>query len=292
MSTFVSAGNQSNAVIRVGGPSSTLVSSSSGSSSNVGKNALLHEVDSELKKLRTQLDSVAKGDSGIVRASNPEETRNYGLNQQVTTSSSSFGMNRTGVNSSFTSGVNDSSGSRFSQSFEVKRGVDFNQIERSKPSTGLNQTQQSGQPSLSSQSSSLNSSLYEQRNRIDSGYNSSGQRTTTPVATSRVIDSSFSVKRLGDNIVRPSEESSRQESARQSLVRDSSISATVNRVEPTRFEVKRTEPTSSNISGSSSLSYSSNNTSNVSSNLSSAVTSHLVTPPTSSIKPTSASPSL
>lgn len=248
MSTFVSAGSQQGTTIRVAGNSLNHLSAGSSASSEVKKNPLLQEVDAELRKLRDQFNSVTKGDSGYNRTVNPEEQRSYGITQlSSSNSSSSSNINRYGVNSSFNGGAVDSSfAGRVNQSFEIKRDVTLNQMDRNKGSTGLQQYQQPVE-SPSQQPTYSTNTLYDPRNRWDSATNNSNLRSLTPVVGSRTINSSFEVRRMGESESRPSEASyetrERQNSGNNAYgTREPSNTATVNRVEPTRFEVKKIEP--------------------------------------------------
>ncbi len=71
MSTFYSAGSHQSSTIRVGGSSLNYLSSNPAPPAEPKKNAILYEVDSELKRLRYQLDSAAKGDNSYGRTSIP-----------------------------------------------------------------------------------------------------------------------------------------------------------------------------------------------------------------------------
>jgi hypothetical protein len=241
MSTYISAGSYYGPMMR--NNSTGLVMNSYGtanernlSGTDTKKNVMLQEVDAELKKLRSQFDSVNISDNTYNKiSSNPEEQRTYGYRINGMSSNNTKqlagGNEKLTVNNSFTANEAPMIAGRINQSFEIRRDVNLNE---------LNNNRHQRTPSGTPQPATYSNILYDPRKND----NSSVLRETPLKMTEsngRVIDASFEVRRLDTKTVDATWQPSRSTEINKTLPY-TGINETLNssqKVEPTRIDVKR-----------------------------------------------------
>jgi hypothetical protein len=164
MSTYISAGSYYGPMMR--NNSTGLVMNSYGtanernlSGTDTKKNVMLQEVDAELKKLRSQFDSVNISDNTYNKiSSNPEEQRTYGYRINGMSSNNTKqlagGNEKLTVNNSFTANEAPMIAGRINQSFEIRRDVNLNE---------LNNNRHQRTPSGTPQPATYSNILYDPR---------------------------------------------------------------------------------------------------------------------------------